>query len=68
MKIVSPGKMIVTMSGPTALRGEGSLFRFKMNAYLGTELNSIIGCNMDILDPVKGYVLVNNRPVKYLLT
>jgi hypothetical protein len=67
-KIVGPGKMIVTMSGPTPLRGEGSLFRFKMNAYLGTELNSIIGCNMDILDPVKkGYVLVNNRPGKVLV-
>ncbi len=62
------GTYTVTMSGPASLRGEGSLFRFKMNAYLGTELNSIIGCNMDILDPVKkGYVIVNNRPGKVIV-
>lgn len=62
------GTLTVTMSGTTPLRGEGSLFRFKMNAYLGTELNSIIGCNMDILTPEKkGYVLVNNRPGKVIV-
>jgi hypothetical protein len=68
VKIVKLGdndKLTVKMHSNTPLRGQGSLFRFKMASFLGSDKNSILGCEMDIEDAVKkGYVLVNNRPGK----
>mgnify|MGYP000880018785 CR=1 FL=1 len=48
-----------------ALKGEGSLFRFRMASFLGVEKNTILGCALKISDVVtSGYTLVNNRPGK----
>ncbi|MBS1537233.1 MAG: choice-of-anchor D domain-containing protein [Bacteroidetes bacterium] len=63
----SIGKLTVKFENPNGnpLRGNGSLFRFKMASFLAGEKNTILGCDLDIQDPIKkGYVLVNNRPGK----